>query len=59
MRWILALLTAAAVSGCGADGDPVQPTRNATITLTEAGLSTKTQVGLAKGPLSVSLGLGL
>ncbi|GAA6176495.1 hypothetical protein [Sulfitobacter pacificus] len=28
MRWILVLMVGTWVAGCGADGEPVQPTRN-------------------------------
>ena len=56
MRWIGAALIAALLAACGADGEPVPPTRNATITLTDSGAAVRTEV--TQGPVSVSLGLG-
>jgi uncharacterized lipoprotein len=35
MKWVAALMLCALVAGCGADGEPVQPTRNATGTLSD------------------------
>ncbi len=59
MRWILVFCLGAGMAACGADGEPVQPTRNATITLTDTGLSGGLGLGVTRGPVSVSLGLGL
>lgn len=28
MKWVAALMLGALIAGCGADGEPVQPTRN-------------------------------
>ncbi|MGC1503439.1 MAG: hypothetical protein WA782_04780 [Sulfitobacter sp.] len=36
MKWVLVLIFGAGLAGCGADGEPVQPTRNATNTLSDA-----------------------
>ena len=46
------------LAACGADGEPVQPTRNATITLSDSGVAASGQVGMRQGPVSVTLGLG-
>ncbi|MFK7836704.1 MAG: hypothetical protein AB8B60_10820 [Sulfitobacter sp.] len=59
MRWALAGLVLAMIAGCGADGEPVQPTRDATLTLSDTGLSGMARVGVRQGPLNVSVGLGL
>lgn len=57
MRWIAGAVLTALLTGCGADGEPIPPTRDATITLTDSGASLRTRV--SQGPVSVSLGLGL
>jgi hypothetical protein len=59
MRWVLALVLGATLAGCGADGEPVQPTRNATISVTPNGVAASGQVGARQGPVSVTFGLGL
>lgn len=59
MRLILTMTFGALLAGCGADGEPVQPTRNATITLSDYGIGAVGHVGLRKGPFSVNLGVGL
>ncbi|MDF3412841.1 hypothetical protein HKX54_00090 [Sulfitobacter sp. M57] len=33
MKWFLGMALGGALAGCGADGEPVQPTRNATVPL--------------------------
>ena len=59
MRFFALLAALALLGGCGADGEPVPPTRDATITLSDPGLSAQTRVGFGRGPVQVSLGLGL
>ena len=59
MRWLCAFLLGSAVAACGADGEPMTPTRDATITLSDAGVSGVARVGLNRGPVTVSVGLGL
>jgi len=59
MRVALALMFLAALAACGADGEPVTPTRDATITVSDHGVSAHTSVGVRQGPFSVNLGLGL
>ena len=59
MRWLCAFLLGSAVAACGADGEPVTPTRDATITLSDAGGSGVARVGLNRGSVTVSVGLGL
>ncbi len=59
MRWFLGLAVACGVAGCGADGEPVPPTRDATITLSSAGVSGAARIGFGQGPVSVSVGVGL
>ncbi|APE44364.1 hypothetical protein BOO69_13835 [Sulfitobacter alexandrii] len=59
MRIILALLGAVTLVACGADGEPVQPTMNSTVTLSTSGMYGGTSVGIRKGSFAASLGLGL
>lgn len=59
MRWLCAFVLGSALAACGADGEPVTPTRDATITLSDSGLSGVTRVGVHQGPVTVTLGLGL
>lgn len=35
MKWVMALALGTFLASCGADGEPVQPTRNATSTLSD------------------------
>ena len=59
MRLALASLLVVALAACGADGEPVTPTRDATISLSDHGLSGMARVGMNQGPVSVTVGLGL
>lgn len=58
MRWFSVLMVVGCVAACGADGEPVQPTRNASVTLSNSGVSGDTNLGVTQGPVSLSLGLG-
>ncbi|WP_435311363.1 hypothetical protein [Primorskyibacter sedentarius] len=51
---VLALIT---LAGCGADGDPIRPTLNTTISAGSGGVHTSTSVGVKSGPVAVSVGL--
>lgn len=59
MKVWLAVAVALSVAACGADGEPVQPTGGAIVTLSSSGIGLGTHVGLRQGPFSVGLGLGL
>ena len=59
MRMIAAMIALAALAACGADGEPVQPTMNSTITLSNHGIGASTTVAVQKGPVRFGLGLGL
>jgi hypothetical protein len=59
MRIILALLGISALVACGADGEPVQPSANSTVTLSSSGMQADTSLGLRQGSFGMSLGLGL
>jgi hypothetical protein len=55
-KWILALMVAAALSACGVDGEPVQPSLNAGVSVSNSGVHPRVGVGLNKGPLGIYLG---
>lgn len=59
MKALAALALICALAACGADGEPQTPTRDATITLSDSGVSARARVGVRQGPLQVTLGLGL
>lgn len=59
MKWALGSLLVLVLAACGADGEPVTPTRDATITLSDHGMSGAARVGVSQGPVTVTLGLGL
>ncbi len=55
-RWTGAVLTLIVLAGCGADGEPIQPTMNATVGVSSNGVNTYGAVGLQQGPVSLYLG---
>lgn len=44
------------LAGCGADGEPVQPSATAGVSVSTSGVHVGGGVGLHKGPLSIMLG---
>ena len=56
MRYVFAFLSLAALAACGADGEPVQPSANLNIGISNSGIHTGASVGLRKGPLGIYLG---
>ena len=50
------LLTSFAMAGCGADGEPVQPTANLDVGVSSSGVHGGASVGVRKGPWTVTLG---
>ncbi len=58
MPKIVCLMAALLVlASCGADGEPIRPTFGAGVNVSSSGVHVGTNVGVSKGPLSVSLGL--
>jgi len=55
-NWILVLISAASLTACGVDGEPVQPSLNAGIGISNSGVHAGGSVGLHKGPLNLYLG---
>lgn len=55
-RPTLLLLTCLALAGCGADGEPVQPTANVGVGMSSSGVHAGAKVGVRKGPWAISWG---
>ena len=55
-RIALATVCALVLAGCGADGEPVQPTANVGIGVSGNGVSVGTTVGVKNGPINISIG---
>ncbi len=54
--WAIAVLSLTVLAGCGADGEPVTPTLNATVGIGPGGVGTYGALGLHRGPVSVFFG---
>ena len=50
------LLTCLALAACGADGEPVQPTANVGVSMSNSGVHTGASVGVRKGPWNLTWG---
>ena len=59
MRLPLIISAALLLAGCGADGEPAQPSAHANVTLNQNGVNVGTTLALRQGPFSVNLGVGL
>ncbi len=59
MRPILILITGLTLAGCGADGEPVQPTARTNVNISPNGVSAAANMRIGQGPLSVNLGVAL
>ncbi|MGB7241383.1 MAG: hypothetical protein WBC93_04750 [Sulfitobacter sp.] len=57
MTRAIAILALATLTACGADGEPVRPSVNGSVSVSNHGVHTGASVGLSKGPLSIFLGL--
>ncbi|MEX0278908.1 MAG: argininosuccinate lyase [Ruegeria sp.] len=56
-RVVLLMVVGAALAGCGADGEPIQPTMSANVGVGTSGTYGGVGVGLRRGGLGVYLGL--
>lgn len=56
MRY-LAPLACAFLLGCGADGEPIQPTANLNVGVGANGITPSLRVGARSGPVAISIGL--
>ncbi len=59
MRNLSFLFLMATLAGCGADGEPVRPAVNTTVSAGTGGVHVGTGISATKGNLSVGLGLGI
>jgi len=57
LRVVLLISAGFALSGCGADGEPIQPTMSANIGVGTRGTHVGGGVGLRRGGLGVYLGI--
>ena len=57
MTRIAASLGLLILVGCGADGEPVTPSVNTTVSVTPSGVSTSTGVSVRKGPFTLGVSL--
>jgi len=55
-KWMLSLTAIAVLAACGVDGEPVQPSLNAGIGISNSGVHALGGVGVHQGPLSLYLG---
>lgn len=55
-RTAFALLTCLLIAGCGADGEPVQPTANLGVGVSSSGVHAGASVGMRRGPWNISWG---
>ncbi|MEP1330250.1 MULTISPECIES: hypothetical protein [Rhodobacterales] len=54
--WIFGLIGLVLVSACGVDGEPVRPSLNAGVGVSNSGVHAGGSVGLHKGPVNIFLG---
>ena len=55
-KWMVLVLGLSVLSACGADGEPVQPTLNAGVSVGSGGVHVGGGVGVHTGPISILLG---
>ncbi|NIZ12487.1 hypothetical protein [Phaeobacter sp. HF9A] len=56
-RVLFALAVALSLAACGVDGEPVRPSLNAGLGISNSGVHLGGALGVSKGPVSVSVGL--
>ncbi len=57
MKYIAMCLACLVLASCGADGDPVEPTVGAGVSIGTDGIKTNANVGLTNGIVSIGLDL--
>ncbi len=57
MKPLAILLSLLALAACGADGEPVQPSTTASVTVSSSGVYANAGVAVSRGPFTVFLGL--
>ncbi|MCG7627031.1 hypothetical protein MHM88_04390 [Epibacterium sp. MM17-32] len=56
-RVLMVLGVAAFLGACGVDGEPVRPSLNAGLGISNSGIHLGGALGVSKGPVTVSVGL--
>ena len=59
MRMIAIVLAGLVLTGCGADGEPIQPTAKTNLRISPNGVSVGTNVRVGRGPFGATVGFGL
>lgn len=59
MRNLAALIAVVFIAACGANGEPVRPSVNTGVTVSNSGISTNVSTGFTLGGVGLSLGLGI
>jgi hypothetical protein len=57
MKYVIFALGLCALAGCGANGAPLRPVGNASVSVGPGGISTSSSVGVDAGNVSVRVGL--
>lgn len=50
------LFSVLALAACGADEEPIKPTANVNVGVSNSGVQTGASVGLKKGPFNINIG---
>jgi hypothetical protein len=56
LKYVMYALVVVTLAGCGADGEPIQPVVNGTVTVNNSGVHSQIGVGATRGPVTVQLG---
>ena len=56
-RLAAALMSLSLLAACGADGEPVRPSLNAGVGISNKGVSVGATAGVSAGPVRVSVGI--
>ena len=58
-KTVFAVIPLVAVAACGADGEPVQPTAQSSINISNHGVGVGTSLSFGSWPLTINLGTQL
>ena len=59
MKRLLGVLALAALAGCGADGEPIRPTAQASVGVGDRGVSGSVGTTLSRGNVRIGVGASL
>ncbi|MGJ8616351.1 MAG: hypothetical protein ACSHWS_05885 [Sulfitobacter sp.] len=59
MKPLLIVLIGLTLAACGADGEPIYPSARSEVSLSNHGVSVGTRVAATRGPVTISVGVGL